>query len=111
MGRSAIPAGNNAVAVILDQLRNQITGQYVNDATVSATAYAVGTGAVVAGQAWPLSMPLVAEPGKYAGVIAAGSDIVEGQTYDIKITIQHSGHSNEQVVRGVAKENRIELNV
>jgi hypothetical protein len=109
MPRSALPAGNNAVAVILEDLKNVITKQFENSATVSCVVYQAGTTEQVAGQSWPLLMPYTGTPGRYAGVISETAEIVENTLYDITVTMRAGLYTNTETVRALAKERVILL--
>jgi hypothetical protein len=69
---------NDTLAELYD-LRDEVTGALITDATVTVTLFD-GSGEEVLGAVWPVTMPHV-ENGIYRAVIPAGLDLDRGRRY------------------------------
>jgi len=71
--------------LVLDGLKNQQDGSYLNAATVTCTLVN-GNGTNVAGQTWPLALVFQAgSNGKYVGTLEDTLSLSEGQVYTARI--------------------------
>lgn len=78
--------GNDTV-LELERLKNDLTGEYVNEATVSVTLVE-HDGVVVAGDTWPKAMPYVpGSEGAYRTILSAGLALVANRKYEARITV------------------------
>jgi len=71
--------------LVVDGLKNEADGSYINSATVTCTLVD-GGGTPVTGQTWPL--PVVYQPssnGKYIGTLEDTLNLTESQTYTAKV--------------------------
>jgi hypothetical protein len=77
--------GNDTV-LELESLRNELTGAYLNDATVTVTLEDTD-GVDVAGDTWPVTMAHVASSdGLYRATLKYTLSLVEGRKYRAQIT-------------------------
>lgn len=71
----------------VDALYDSVAGDYVNDATVTATVVDRG-GNEVSGQSWPVTLSYVAlSDGKYQGVLADSMSVSKGKTYEVRVSV------------------------
>lgn len=70
----------------LSGLKNEVTGAFINTATVTATLVD-REGVEVTGQSWPTAMPYVAaSDGVYRGTLSDSLDLTKFETYTAQIT-------------------------
>lgn len=73
------------------EMKNNATGAYVNNATVSATLFD-DTGAQVAGETWPKALAYVAgSNGLYRATLAAVLSVVAGRDYSARVVAVGGG--------------------
>jgi hypothetical protein len=76
---------DNDMVIELNGLRNEVTGLYVNDGTVSFSLKTMA-GSAVAGQSFPSAMPYVPESnGVYRATLLDSVEMVKGTRYTIEI--------------------------
>lgn len=77
----------NDQTLLVQSVTDEITGSYINDATVTASLRQMNTTAVP-GQSWPLTLDYVAASnGNYRGNLENDLEIREGLKYIVEITI------------------------
>lgn len=77
--------------VTVNSVRNTVSGDYINNATVTLSL-ADAAGSAVSGQSWPLTLDYVASSnGKYQGVIDSAASLLVGKRYKATITINAGG--------------------
>lgn len=78
---------NNDTVVEIRGLENDITGENVNDATVTCTLYD-SESVVVTGQSWPLTLAYVASSaGVYRATLPYGIGIVPASRYTLQVDV------------------------
>ena len=81
---------NDALIRLLG-LKNELTGDYINNATVTATLRSL-SGVMISGQSWPLSMPYVSgSNGDYQATLSSLLEVKIGQTLVAQISADASG--------------------
>ena len=83
----------NGNVIELYELKNDLTGGFVNDATVEVTLFD-SVGDPVSGQAWPLTMDHVSEDpdeGLYRGTIAAAAELEDQASYTAIVDAEAPG--------------------
>lgn len=91
MSRSSesVYVGNDNI-LELRGLRDEITGVWVNNATVTITV--TGAAGAVAGESWPKDMSYVIDSdGVYRTTLGAAAQIVDGGRYEAVIDVVVSG--------------------
>ena len=79
-------ANDNLIELV--GLIDAVTGDYINNATVAVTLTNEATGAQVAGETWPLSMPYVATSnGDYRGVLQNSLTVAQNAVLKAVITV------------------------
>jgi len=80
-----IYVGNDTILEV-ESLKNELTGLYVNDATVTVTLEETD-GVDVAGDSWPKTLTYVGgSNGAYRATLVFGLALVAGRKYNAKIT-------------------------
>jgi hypothetical protein len=78
---------DNDMVVELDGLKNEVSGEYINDATVTFTLKTVA-GVTVTGQSFPAAMPYVpASNGLYRATLSDAVAITKGVRYTVEINV------------------------
>lgn len=78
----------NTTRISVSELKDEATGEWVNDATVEATLFD-SLGVAVEGQEWPLSLEYEAESnGEYSADMDFEAELEEGRRYLLQITAQ-----------------------
>lgn len=80
-------AGDNTIRVTLTGLKNESSGAYINDATVTCTIYTASSATEVTGETWPVSLTAAGSGGDYAGAVSADSVITAGSAYTVKMNV------------------------
>jgi hypothetical protein len=76
--------GNDMILEV-EGLTDEASGEFVNDADVTATLYTL-TGAPVPGQVWPIAMPHLADSnGIYRATMADSLDLTPNQRYRARL--------------------------
>jgi hypothetical protein len=76
----------NDQTLLVEGLQDEITGDYINNATVTATIKDKRDVAV-AGQSWPATLAYVDDSnGNYRGNLEDGLELVQGRVYWVEIT-------------------------
>lgn len=84
----------NDMVIELDGLKNEVTGEYVNNATVTFTLKDAA-GATVTGQSFPTAMPYVtASNGLYRATLSDAAAVVVGTRYVVEINVDAGGGLN-----------------
>ena len=74
----------NTIYVILDGLRDSVSGAYINSATVTVTVLQDGT--PVSGESWPVTMTYVGgSNGKYVGTLSSGLSLDTTGIYNLNV--------------------------
>jgi hypothetical protein len=77
----------NDQCITLKGLLDQVTGSYVNDATVGVTLQKDGVD--VSGEAWPLNMPYVSGTnGDYRAILLAAIDLTPGDNITVSVGVE-----------------------
>lgn len=77
----------NDMVIELDGLKNEVTGEYINDATVTFTLKDAD-GVTVSGQSFPTAMPYVASSnGLYRATLSDAVAITVGARYVVEINV------------------------
>jgi len=94
----------NTGVVELNGLKNGLTEQFENDATVAATIQYQGED--VSGETWPLAMAYVtASDGIYRGLLSAGLDLTNGKTHTATVTaVTTDGLEGEWICKVVPQD-------
>lgn len=78
---------DNDMVVELDGLKNAVTGEYINSATVTFTLK-TAAGAIVTGQSFPAAMPYVTgSNGLYRAALSDAASITVGARYVVEINV------------------------
>lgn len=78
--------------VELHALRDTLSNQLLNSATVEFTLVLSGQSTGVSGQTWPSSMTMVnSDRGQWHGVIVNSVSLTDQERYQCRITVTHSG--------------------
>lgn len=84
----------NDHVVELRKVKNEITGGYINDATVTAIIYDAD-GQEIQGQVWPLTLSYVAASnGTYRGIVESDVTVDVGDVLSLEITVTATGGLN-----------------
>jgi len=87
--RFSADASSNLIRV--KDAKNDDTGEYINDATVTCTVTDSG-GSAVTGQTWPLTLAYkTGSNGVYRGILLDTADLTPGSNYLAKITFVGAG--------------------
>lgn len=94
---------DNTGVVELDELKNSITDEFINDASVTATIQLNGVD--VEGQAWPLALDYVtASDGKYRGLSSADLVLLKDRTYSAIVEAVAGSLEGKWICKVVAQE-------
>ena len=79
---------DNDMVIELDGLKNEVSGTYINDASVTFSLKTMA-GAAVAGQTFPAAMPYVpASNGLYRATLSDLVEMVKGTRYIVEISVE-----------------------
>ncbi len=82
---------NSHNVITLDELKDEITDAYVNDATVTGRVQDL-TGSDISGETWPITMAYVATSnGKYQGTFANTAALSIGTSYLVVVVATTTG--------------------
>ena len=97
---------NNDNILTLIGLTNEVTGSYINDATVTVTVKDESD-VVVDGGSFPVTMTYVTSSnGNYQGLLGSGMDVTKFEEYRAFVTISGDGYTGEFQVRMKAAPRR-----
>jgi hypothetical protein len=83
----------NDTLLELRSLRNEVTKQFVNNATVTAVIKQNSDGSEIGGATWPLTLSYVAASnGLYRGIVESDVNVEVGDLLDLEITVTAPGN-------------------
>lgn len=87
---AALLIGNDQILQV-ESVQDEISGEYQNAATVTATVKNIG-GVEVSGQSWPMTLSYVTDSnGNYRGTLEYGVVLVNGRNYIIEVIVEIAG--------------------